>query len=180
MRHMHAAPSLFKGICMNRRYLLLVSTLFAVSIFPNLGLADGSKEVMELSARCDRGDAKGCFNLGVIYENRAGFTQDADAVRAAAMFRKACHGRYAAGCFFLGLMHEDGRGVKQDFAEAVALFRKACAGGDALGCFNLGVLYEAGTNVRQSNSDALNYYGKACDLKSEGGCESYARVKNKR
>lgn len=77
-------------------------------------------------------------------------------------------------------MHEDGRGVKQDFTEAVALFRKACAGGDALGCFNLGVLYEAGTNVRQSNSDALNYYGKACDLKSEGGCESYARVKNKR
>ncbi len=40
-------------------------------------------------------------------------------------------------------------------------------------------MYESGTGVRQSNTKALEYYGKACDLKSQLGCENYAKSKDR-
>jgi len=54
---------------MNLRYLLLISTLVTACVFPRLALADESQEVKTYKAQCDRGDAGGCNNLGVMYVN---------------------------------------------------------------------------------------------------------------
>ncbi len=40
-------------------------------------------------------------------------------------------------------------------------------------------MYKYDTGVRQSNTKALEYYGKACDLKSQLGCENYAKSKDR-
>ncbi len=40
-------------------------------------------------------------------------------------------------------------------------------------------MYEDGTGVEQSNTKALEYYGKDCDLKSQLGCENYAKSKDR-
>ena len=77
-------------------------------------------------------------------------------------------------------MYYKGKGVKQDFFQAVDFFRKACDGGDAGGCNLLGFAYQLGQGVKQSDTDALTYFGKACDLKEEAGCESYARLNQQR
>ncbi|HEC1790515.1 TPA: sel1 repeat family protein [Campylobacter lari] len=45
------------------------------------------------------------------------------------------------------------------------------------GCSNLGVMYVNGKGVRKDTSKALEYFGKACDLKSDEGCQNYARLK---
>jgi len=53
---------------MNLRYLFLISILVTACVFPGLALADESQEVKTYRAQCDKGDAAGCFNLGVNYE----------------------------------------------------------------------------------------------------------------
>jgi hypothetical protein len=45
---------------------------------------------------CDGGDAQGCFNLGVMYENGRGVTKDQ--AKAAQLYQKACDGGDAQGC----------------------------------------------------------------------------------
>ncbi len=50
---------------------------------------------------------------------------------------------------------------------------------NGIGCAILGVMYDGGKGVRQSNTKALEYYGKACDLKSQLGCENYAKRKDR-
>ena len=50
---------------------------------------------------------------------------------------------------FLGVMYENGRGVPQDYDEAVKWYRLAAAQGDAHAQYNLGVMYENGKGVPQ-------------------------------
>jgi hypothetical protein len=58
------------------------------------------------------------------------------------------------------------------------MYKKACEGDSNTGCYNLGVKYLKGEGVRKDNSRALDLFGKACDLKSENGCNAYAKLKN--
>jgi Sel1 repeat len=72
---------------------------------------------------CDGGDAQGCFNLGLMYANGEGVTQDK--ARAAQLFQQACDGGDVDGCRDLGLMYHRGDGVPQDKAKATRLFQRA-------------------------------------------------------
>ncbi len=60
-------------------------------------------------------------------------------------------------------MYENGRGVPQDFEEAVAWSRKAADQGHAKAQFNLGVLYNNGQGVPQDFKEAVAWYRKAAD-----------------
>ena len=51
--------------------------------------------------------------------------------------------------FYLGVMYANGRGVPQDYAEAVKWYRKAAEQGDFASQFNLGNLYSNGRGVPQ-------------------------------
>jgi len=52
---------------MKLRYLFLISTPVTACVFPSLALADAFQEVKTYRAQCDRGEAAGCFNLGLMY-----------------------------------------------------------------------------------------------------------------
>ena len=63
----------------------------------------------------------------------------------------------------LGLCYEYGRGVTQDYYEAVKWFRKAAEQGDAYAQRNLGGCYYDGQGVTQDYYEAVKWYRKAAE-----------------
>ncbi|MFA0164100.1 tetratricopeptide repeat protein, partial [Vibrio splendidus] len=86
--------------------------------------------------QAEQGDAHGQFNLGVIYEEGKGVSQDD--TQAVSWYRKAAEQGYARAQTNLGRMFKKGRGVSQDDKEAVSWYRKAAEQGDASAQTNLG------------------------------------------
>ena len=60
-------------------------------------------------------------------------------------------------------MYEKGRGVTQDFTQALSWYQKAADQGSALAQNNLGVMYAEGRGVIQDYSQALKWYRKAAE-----------------
>jgi uncharacterized protein len=58
---------------------------------------------------------------------------------------------------------EDGRGVPQDYAEAMKWYRKAADKGNARAQFNLGFMYYDGKGVPQNYAEAMKWFRKAAD-----------------
>ncbi|HGO7462989.1 TPA: tetratricopeptide repeat protein [Neisseria meningitidis] len=79
--------------------------------------------------------------------------------------------------FNLGMMYAEGRGVRQDYAEAVRWFRKAADQGLAQAQFNLGAMYYKGHGVRQDRALAQEWLGKACQNGNQDGCDNDQRLK---
>ena len=77
----------------------------------------------------------------------------------------------------LGLMYANGRGVRQDYAEAVKWYRQAAAQGHAKAQSSLGVMYYKGRGVRQDLALAQEWFGKACQNGDQKGCDNYQRLK---
>lgn len=63
------------------------------------------------------------------------------------------------------------------FADKITDSKENCEGGNSKTCFNLGWMYNQGKGVKQGNSEAVEFYKKACDLKSQTGCDNYAKLK---
>ena len=94
-----------------------------------------------------QGNASAKFNLGVMYDNGQGVTQDyREAVR---LYLLAAAQGYAKAQFNLGLMYNNGKGVIQDYREAVRLYGLAAAQGNASAQNNLGAMYFNGQGVIQ-------------------------------
>ena len=66
--------------------------------------------------------------------------------------------------FSLGVMYEQGKGIRQDYTEAVRWYRKAAEQGYAEAQYNLGVMYAEGQGVRQDEAEAVKWYRKAAEL----------------
>jgi TPR repeat protein len=60
-------------------------------------------------------------------------------------------------------MYEKGRGVRQDYKEAVKWFRKSAERGIALAQFNLGVAFANGQGVTQDYKEAVKWYRKSAE-----------------
>ena len=63
----------------------------------------------------------------------------------------------------LGRMYYNGRGLGQDYQQALLLFRQAADQGFTSAQFNLGVMYDNGQGVGQDHKQALFWYRKAAD-----------------
>ena len=63
----------------------------------------------------------------------------------------------------LGSMYYKGRGVRQDYAEAVKWFRQAAERGDAQAQFNLGIMYDIGRGVSRDDAEAFKWYRQAAE-----------------
>jgi uncharacterized protein len=63
----------------------------------------------------------------------------------------------------LGLKYENGRGVQQDFGEAVRWYRKAADQGLAMAESNIGTMYIYGRGVPRDYDEAMKWYRKAAD-----------------
>ena len=65
----------------------------------------------------------------------------------------------------LGVMYEQGKGIRQDYTEAVRWYRKAAEEqGFAVAQYNLGRMYEQGKGVRQDYAEAAGWFRKAAEL----------------
>jgi hypothetical protein len=63
----------------------------------------------------------------------------------------------------LGLLYYRGRGVRQDYAEALRWSRQAAGQGDAVAQFNLGFMYAKGRGIPQDLAEAARWYRIAAD-----------------
>ena len=65
--------------------------------------------------------------------------------------------------FNLGVMYYQGKGVKQNFKEALKWFQKAAEQGLAEAQSNLGVMYAKGQGMARDYKEAVKWYRKAAD-----------------
>ena len=63
----------------------------------------------------------------------------------------------------LGMKYANGRGVPQNYQEAVSWLRKASAAGDAAGMNNMGVMYANGYGVPKDYEQAAAWYRRAAE-----------------
>ena len=122
------------------------------------------------AARCASGDAKTCYDLGVLYDNRKGVPRDK--VRAMQFYQQACTGGYASACDNLGVMYSG----EMDDVRAEQLYEQACRGGSASGCANLGGVYEHGIGVHRDRVLAAHFYEQACKGGDAQGCTNFERL----
>jgi hypothetical protein len=129
-----------------------------------------------LSRGCEGGVMRACANLGSLYAQGNGVTQDR--AKAFALYSKACAAGDSVGCGDLGQAYENGDAVGKDagrakefYAREDSILHSACDGGDLIECMNLGVQYGAGRGVAEDDAQAVSYFRKACDGGSPDGCE---------
>ena len=63
----------------------------------------------------------------------------------------------------LGLLYYEGRGVPQDYIEAVRWYRKGAEQGDSMSQYAIGYMYEIGKGVQQDYAEAALWYRKSAD-----------------
>jgi TPR repeat protein len=103
-----------------------------------------------------QGNAEAEFNLGSMYEDGIGVTQNyAEAVQWYQL--AATHGN-ALAQINLASMYINSRGVAQNYAEAVRLYQLAATQGNALAQVYLGLMYLQGKGVAQDNSEAMRLF----------------------
>ena len=79
----------------------------------------------------------------------------------------------------LGVMYAKGRGVRQDYAEALRWYRQAAEQGYAEAQYNLGAMYFTGGGVHQDFHLSKEWFGKACDGGVQEGCGQYRYLNQK-
>src|SRR6516164_1463529 len=137
----------------------------------------------------NEGNAEAMFNLGLLYANGQGVTQDY--VSAREWYEKAADEGNAEAMFNLGLLYANGQGVTQDYVRAREWYEKAADEGNAEAMFNLGLLYANGQGVTQDYVRAREWYEKAAEKgfpsamgnlgvlyhNGQGGAQDYARAR---
>jgi Dynamin family/Sel1 repeat len=63
----------------------------------------------------------------------------------------------------LGVIYEQGRGIAQDYQQAVQWYRKAAEQGNAVAQCNLGRMYRQGRGVAQDEAQGVQWYRKAAE-----------------
>lgn len=77
--------------------------------------------------------------------------------------REATEQEDANAQYNLGYNYFYGKGVKQDYTEAVKWFRKAAEQGLAEAQYELGICYDNGNGVSQNHTEAVKWYHKAAE-----------------
>jgi TPR repeat protein len=120
-----------------------------------------SQDAKRLLKDAEQDDARAQYNLGVMYENGHGISQDY--TEAVKWYRRAAEQEHAESQINLGFMYENGRGVNQDYTEAVKWYRKAAGQGHARAQSNLGNMYREGKGVTQNYEKAVELFSKGAD-----------------
>lgn len=154
---------------------LLFGLLLALSAYAGPSCAETAyNDIASLEKIAAQGNAAAQVNLGTLYYNGQGVSQDYQKARK--WLEKAATQGEAEAQVKLGYLYYSGQGVRQDYQKAREWWEKAAAQGAATAQFNLGVLYEAGHGVRQDLATAKEWYGKACDNGYQTGCDEYRRL----
>ena len=107
--------------------------LLFISITVNASIYDGNnaenkgnyiKAAKYYKIACNRGNAKACNKLGVLYNSGMGVSMNF--LLAAKLYKKACKKRYPFACTNLGYMYEFGQGLTKNRIKALRLYKKGC------------------------------------------------------
>jgi uncharacterized protein len=128
----------------------------------------GDATVEGYRKECEKGKARGCYNLGYRYEKGKGIRKDV--VRAANLYEQSCEMGDILGCNNLGVLYETGNGVPKNVVKAAQLYTRACDKKDYLACRNLGYMYSNGLGVEQNAARAVELYQLSCDHDEIKGC----------
>ena len=141
---------------------MLVLPMFPQAEPPTTGdTSEVSDEVADLMRRAEQGNASAQLDLGLMYGNGQGVSQDY--TQAARWFREAAEQGNVAAQFNLGVIYSDGKGVPQDFTQAIPWYRRAAEQGSSAAQFNLGVMYDNGRGVPQDYREAFRWYRAAAE-----------------
>ena len=132
-----------------------------------LGRTLSSDEVEASISKCERGNLETCDALGLGY-SRGAFVPEQDYAKARYYLQKACtesnvqkDKSLSTSCNELGELYEKGRGVSQNYQNAVKYYSIACDAGDFLGCFRSAFTRDM---VMHDNGEAIKYYARACEV----------------
>jgi TPR repeat protein len=92
--------------------------------------------------------------------------QHGDFAAALQLFQPLAEDGDASAQCNLGVMYEQGRGVAQNYREAMRWFRLAALQGDASAQSNLGVMYYKGQGIAQDYGEAMKWYRMAAEQRN--------------
>ena len=121
-----------------------------------------SNEQIQLWMELAKGGHKEAqYNLGVLYHNGWGLTQDD--TQAAYWWTRSSQQGGTQAQLNLGQLFYSGDGVKQDYDRARVWWTLAAAQGNAAAQHNLAILYENGLGVPRDAINAVSWYKKAAE-----------------
>lgn len=109
----------------------------------------------------NQGNAIAQFNLGTLYENGEGVSQDYS--KAFEWYQKAANQGNVDAQFNLGSMYYNGNGVGQNYKKALEWWQKAANHGDSDAQYWLGNLYENGEGITQDFDKSFELFRKAAN-----------------
>jgi TPR repeat protein len=118
-----------------------------------------SPHAAALEQAADKGDAKAMTDLGVLYQNGQGVTQDY--AKAREWYEKAASKEKTGSMVLLGALYRDGQGGARDDAKAREWFEKAAANENTNAMVLLGRLYRDGQGVARDYAKAREWFEKA-------------------
>ncbi len=145
-------------VMLNKRCLSHQIVLKICDVSPDLRTIFKIVRLDTLVAICgDRDSALQDFRSG---ESEVSKMED---LSSAADYQAAAEAGDAAAQFALGKCYEEGRGVPQDFRQALQWYEKAAALGHATAQYSLGNCYAYGIDIDQDYQQALAWFKKAAE-----------------
>lgn len=109
----------------------------------------------------NQGNAIAQFNLGTLYENGEGVSQDYS--KAFEWYQKAANQGNVDAQFNLGSMYYNGDGIAKNYNKAFEWWQKAASRGDSNAQYWLGNLYENGEGITQDFDKSFELFRKAAN-----------------
>lgn len=146
---------------MPRRPFVLFVVFAAVVVLVAAGpaRAQGSREVFQVRAAAEGGDANAQYQLGLWYDIGRGVERDDPA--AVRWYRRAARQGHRAAQNNLGHLLAKGEGAPEDDAEAVMWFHRAAEQGSSAAQFSLGFHYYNGEGVAPDAAEAARWFRAA-------------------
>ena len=134
----------------------------AVAAYDRGDYAQALKMFRQLATK---GNAVAQFNLGLMYANGRGVSQDDE--EAVRWYRLAAAQGYARAQYNLGTMYASGQGVTQDYASAHMWYNLAGSAGDAEGAKNRDLIAKIMTPQQIEKAQDM---ARACQARNFKGC----------
>eukprot|EP01126_Amoeba_proteus_P062262 TRINITY_DN8436_c0_g1_i5.p1 TRINITY_DN8436_c0_g1~~TRINITY_DN8436_c0_g1_i5.p1 ORF type:complete len:597 (-),score=85.17 TRINITY_DN8436_c0_g1_i5:52-1842(-) len=142
------------------RFKIDLGTVYLIGIGEENKM-DSDKVMKWYNMAADQGNAFAQFNIGSLYDNGRGVTQDY--TKAMEWYIKASDQGHALAQFKIGYLYDNGRGVTQDYTKAMEWYIKAADKAHPSAQFTIGHLYDNGRGVPQDYSKAMEWYMKAAN-----------------
>lgn len=152
----------FPSILLAMAFSFSVAALLLLETNQIVFAQESGDKVTQLTAACERKEAKSCSELAGMYmRGTGGVTRDEKS--AFAFLQRACDGGSPEGCASLGTMYFFGKGTAKDERKALEFDQRACDAGSSAGCANLSGYYLRGVVVPRDEKRAVQLAQRSCD-----------------